>query len=180
MNFVLDTNAVSETRKPRPNAGLLDWHSAQDPAHLFLTTITLAEVWQGFHALDSKHPDYERIKNFCRRAPAPVSRPEFRRPRGGHLGRDHRAHEIAAALARFVDRCHRPLAWLSCGDSRHGAVRARRLQGGQSVEVKPEAVVSLHRVSAGQIRPRARRNSARLPVRPGRVLTGTALPRWPS
>jgi hypothetical protein len=25
VNFVLDTNAVSETRKPRPNSGLLDW-----------------------------------------------------------------------------------------------------------------------------------------------------------
>lgn len=69
MNFVLDTNAVSETRKPRPNAGLLDWHTAQDPAHLFLTTITLAEVWQGFHALDPKHPDYERIKIFATALP---------------------------------------------------------------------------------------------------------------
>jgi toxin FitB len=69
VNFVLDTNAVSETRKPRPNAGLLDWHMAQDTAHLFLTTITLAEVWQGFHALEPKHPDYERIKNFAAALP---------------------------------------------------------------------------------------------------------------
>ena len=65
MNFVLDTNAVSETRKPRPNTGLLDWLYAQAPAHLFITTITLAEVWHGFHSLSPSHTDYERIKRFA-------------------------------------------------------------------------------------------------------------------
>jgi len=45
VNFVLDTNAVSETKNPRPNSGLLDWLSAQEPAHLFITTVSLAEVW---------------------------------------------------------------------------------------------------------------------------------------
>ena len=65
MNFVLDTNAVSETEKPRPNSGLIAWHDAQDPAHLFITTVTLAEVWYGFHSLKPSHPDYDRIKIFA-------------------------------------------------------------------------------------------------------------------
>jgi len=65
VNFVLDTNAISETRKPRPNPGMLDWLYAQDPAHLFITTITLAEVWHGFHRLEPKHPDYDSIKRFA-------------------------------------------------------------------------------------------------------------------
>lgn len=65
MNFVLDTNAVSETRKPRPNPGLFDWLSAQDAAHLFITTITLAEVWSGFHNLQPEHADYNDIKIFA-------------------------------------------------------------------------------------------------------------------
>ena len=65
MNFVLDTNAVSETEKPRPNPGLIAWHDAQDPAHLFITTITLAEVWNGFHDLQREHPDYDHIKIFA-------------------------------------------------------------------------------------------------------------------
>jgi len=65
VNFVLDTNAVSETRKSRPDPGLLDWLSAQDAAHLFVTTITLAEVWSGFHSLQPDHPDYEDIKRFA-------------------------------------------------------------------------------------------------------------------
>jgi predicted nucleic acid-binding protein len=65
VNFVLDTNAMSETEKPRPNAGLIAWHDAQDPAHLFVTTVTLAEVWHGFHCLEPNHPDYDRIKKFA-------------------------------------------------------------------------------------------------------------------
>ena len=62
MNFVLDTNAVSETEKPRPNPGYVAWRDAHDRAHLFVTTITLAEVWHGFHNLEPSHPDYNRIK----------------------------------------------------------------------------------------------------------------------
>ena len=69
MNFVLDTNAVSETEKPRPNPGLIAWRDAQDPAHLFITTVTLAEVWYGFHTLAPSHPDYERIKLFASNLP---------------------------------------------------------------------------------------------------------------
>ena len=38
------------------------WYNNQDPAHLFITTITLAEIWNGFHGLDPSHPDYNRIK----------------------------------------------------------------------------------------------------------------------
>jgi hypothetical protein len=69
VNFVLDTNAVSETRKPRPNPGLLDWLAAQDAAHLFTTTVTLAEVWHGFHSLLPEHPDYSSIKRFATELP---------------------------------------------------------------------------------------------------------------
>jgi hypothetical protein len=65
VNFVLDTKVVSELRKPRPDPRVVIWLDAQDSAHLFVTTITLAEVWQGFHALGPSHPDYERIKAFA-------------------------------------------------------------------------------------------------------------------
>jgi predicted nucleic acid-binding protein len=65
VNFVLDTNAVSETEKPRPNSGLIGWHDLQDPAHLFITSVTVAEVWYGFHSLRPNHPDYDRIKKFA-------------------------------------------------------------------------------------------------------------------
>jgi len=69
LNFVLDTNAVSETRKPRPNTGLLGWLYAQDPAQLFVTTITLAEVWNGFYSLPQNHADRESINRFAAELP---------------------------------------------------------------------------------------------------------------
>jgi predicted nucleic acid-binding protein len=62
VNFVLDTNAVSETEKRRPDPGFISWHDAQDPSHLFITTITLGEVWNGFYRLEPNHRDYNRIK----------------------------------------------------------------------------------------------------------------------
>jgi len=62
VNFVLDTNAVSETEKPRPNPDFLAWRDAQDPARLFITTITVGEIWSGFHKLEPNHRDYRRIR----------------------------------------------------------------------------------------------------------------------
>jgi toxin FitB len=62
VNFVLDTNAVSERDRPRPNPGFIAWHDAQDPASLFITTISVAEVWNGFHRLEPSHRDYHNIK----------------------------------------------------------------------------------------------------------------------
>jgi predicted nucleic acid-binding protein len=69
VNFVLDTNAVSELRKPRPNSNYFRWADAQDPAHLFITTISLGEVWHGFHRLPPGHADYESIKQFATTLP---------------------------------------------------------------------------------------------------------------
>ena len=65
MKFVLDTNAVSEMAKPKPNRGLVEWHLAQNAADLFVTTITLAEVWEGFYSLNVSHREYDRIKRFA-------------------------------------------------------------------------------------------------------------------
>jgi predicted nucleic acid-binding protein len=69
VKFVLDTNLVSEIRKPRPDAKVLSWFSAQDPATLFITTVSLAEFWQGLHSLPTSHRDYSMIRNFVRDLP---------------------------------------------------------------------------------------------------------------
>lgn len=45
--WLLDTNVVSELRKPRPNRGVKTWSDAQAPDRLFLSTITLAEIRYG-------------------------------------------------------------------------------------------------------------------------------------
>jgi len=47
----------------------MSWYQIQDLAHLFVTTITLAEIWRGFHSLPPIHPDYERIKRIATELP---------------------------------------------------------------------------------------------------------------
>lgn len=47
MNFLLDTNAVSEWVKPRPNPGLIRWMNEADEDRIFLSVVTLAELSYG-------------------------------------------------------------------------------------------------------------------------------------
>ena len=47
MNFLLDTNAVSEWVKPRPNPGLIRWMESADEDRVFLSAISLAELRYG-------------------------------------------------------------------------------------------------------------------------------------
>jgi toxin FitB len=47
MNFLLDTNAVSEWVKPRPNPGLMRWMESADEDRVFLSVISLAELRYG-------------------------------------------------------------------------------------------------------------------------------------
>lgn len=55
MSFLLDTCAVSELVKLRPNPGLLRWLGEADETALYLSVITLGEIHQGVAALaDSK------------------------------------------------------------------------------------------------------------------------------
>lgn len=47
MNFLLDTNAISEWVKPRPNPGLMRWMESADEDTVFLSVISLAELRYG-------------------------------------------------------------------------------------------------------------------------------------
>lgn len=57
--IVLDTNVLSEAFKPSPSRVVLDWLAAQEPATVFITTITLAEVLYGIELLP---PGKRRIR----------------------------------------------------------------------------------------------------------------------
>jgi toxin FitB len=46
-SWILDTNIVSELRKPRPSRPVLDWLRATGSDNLFLSTITFAEIRYG-------------------------------------------------------------------------------------------------------------------------------------
>ena len=47
MSFLLDTNAVSEWVKPRPNPGLITWMEAADEDRIFISVVSLAELRYG-------------------------------------------------------------------------------------------------------------------------------------
>ena len=49
--FLLDTNALSELEKPRPNPGLTAWLETVDWLDLHLSVITIAELWRGIAEL---------------------------------------------------------------------------------------------------------------------------------
>lgn len=45
--YLLDTNVVSELRKPRPHGAVLAWLDSVDDASLHLTAVTLGEIQAG-------------------------------------------------------------------------------------------------------------------------------------
>lgn len=47
MAFLLDTNVISETVKPRPDKTVLDWIESQIPRDLFLAAQTIGELVRG-------------------------------------------------------------------------------------------------------------------------------------
>jgi toxin FitB len=51
VNFLLDTNVVSEWVKPRPNSGVVEWLATADEDRLFLSVATLAELRYGVERL---------------------------------------------------------------------------------------------------------------------------------
>ena len=51
MNFLLDTNVVSEWAKPRPDAGVVAWLAEADEDRIFISVITIAELRYGIERL---------------------------------------------------------------------------------------------------------------------------------
>jgi predicted nucleic acid-binding protein len=51
MNYLLDTNVVSEWTKPRPHIGVVKWLSNIDEDSVFLSVVTFAELRHGIERL---------------------------------------------------------------------------------------------------------------------------------
>lgn len=45
--YLLDTNVVSELRKPKPHGGVVAWLESIDDTHLHLSALTLGEIQAG-------------------------------------------------------------------------------------------------------------------------------------
>jgi predicted nucleic acid-binding protein len=55
VNFLLDTNVVSEWMKPRPNPGVVAWLAEVDEDRVFLSVITVAELRYGIETMPPGH-----------------------------------------------------------------------------------------------------------------------------
>ncbi|HEV7194263.1 MAG TPA: type II toxin-antitoxin system VapC family toxin [Jatrophihabitantaceae bacterium] len=51
MSFLLDTNVVSELRRPRPDAQVVRWVEAVPATQLYLSVLTIGELRQGIERL---------------------------------------------------------------------------------------------------------------------------------
>lgn len=56
--FLLDTNVVSEIRKPRPNAGVASWLESVGRANHFISVLTVGEIRRGVELLRPRNADH--------------------------------------------------------------------------------------------------------------------------
>lgn len=54
--YLLDTNVVSELRKPRPHGAVVAWLESIDDAKLYLSAVTLGEVQAGIELTREQNP----------------------------------------------------------------------------------------------------------------------------
>ena len=54
--YLLDTNVVSELRKPRPHGGVIAWLSSQVDANLYICALTVGEIQIGIERTRQQDP----------------------------------------------------------------------------------------------------------------------------
>src|ERR1051326_1834491 len=54
--YLLDTNVVSELRRPRPHGGVVAWLASVAPEDLFLSAVTLGELQAGVERVRQQDP----------------------------------------------------------------------------------------------------------------------------
>jgi hypothetical protein len=54
--YLLDTNVVSELRKPKPNRHVAQWHEAQRHVEAYLSTVVVGEIRQGIERVRPRDP----------------------------------------------------------------------------------------------------------------------------
>ena len=58
--YPLDTNVVSELRRPKPHGAVLSWLQGVDDAHLHLSCVTIGEIQAGIELTREQDPDKAR------------------------------------------------------------------------------------------------------------------------
>jgi predicted nucleic acid-binding protein len=52
VSFLIDTNVLSEARRPEPNRGIIEWLDQLDEDRAFISVISLAEIRRGVALMD--------------------------------------------------------------------------------------------------------------------------------
>ena len=82
--YLLDTNVVSELRRPRPHGAVLDWIADVPAEHLFVSAVTVGEIQAGIEI--TREPDAAKaeeleawlIKILASYGVLPMDAPAFR------------------------------------------------------------------------------------------------------
>ncbi len=83
MNFLLDTNVISEPKQKQPNKKVLEWLGAQDESKIYLSVLTIGEIRKGITRLDSGKKKaeleewLEKLRNRFARRILPLSERTF-------------------------------------------------------------------------------------------------------
>ena len=123
--FLLDTNVISETVRPRPEPRVLSWFRERTPRDLFLSAVTLGELVRG--ALSVGDPARSlRYQQW-------ISRDLTRQFGGRILAFDDRAAVIWGEIMGAADKAGRPRpaldAQIAAVALRHNLVLATRNTG---------------------------------------------------
>jgi predicted nucleic acid-binding protein len=65
VSYLLDTNLLSETRKPKPDSGVIAFLKSTDPSSVFVSVLTLGELRKGVAAKRLKDPNPEAAKQLA-------------------------------------------------------------------------------------------------------------------
>lgn len=60
MSYLLDTCVLSELVKKTPNSDVVEWFNRQEPDHLFMSRVSIAEIRKGIHKINSAQPERHR------------------------------------------------------------------------------------------------------------------------
>lgn len=57
MEYLLDTNVLSEARRPRGDARVKDWLASVSASDLYLSALVVGEIRRGIERLNRRYPD---------------------------------------------------------------------------------------------------------------------------
>jgi predicted nucleic acid-binding protein len=83
MNFLLDTNIISEPKQKKPHAQVLEWLDAQDESKIYLSVLSVGEIRKGIARLESGKKKaeleewLEKLRNRFARRLLPLSEKTF-------------------------------------------------------------------------------------------------------